>query len=65
MLLVATKVDVAQDPERVEALRALSAQQNIPFFEISSVTGQGLEKLKAAMAEIALAPAAQLEVASE
>ena len=57
MILVATKVDVAQDPERLESVRALAAEEKLPFFEISSVTGQGLEKLKAAMGEYALAPA--------
>ena len=57
MLLVATKVDVAQDPDRLESLRALAAGEDLLLFEISSVTGQGLEKLKTAMAVIALAPA--------
>lgn len=61
MLLVATKVDVAQDPDRLESVRALAVEANLPLFEISSVTGQGLEKLKAAMAKIALAPAAPVE----
>ena len=57
MLLVATKVDVAQDPDRLESLRTLAAGEDLLLFEISSVTGQGLEKLKTAMAVIALAPA--------
>lgn len=58
MLLVATKVDVAQDPDRLESLKKLAEQKDLPFFEISSVTGLGLEKLKAAMAELVLAPEA-------
>ncbi|MEO8129847.1 MAG: GTPase ObgE [Bryobacteraceae bacterium] len=57
MILVAAKVDVAQDAERLASVRSLAAAENLPFFEISSVTGQGLEKLKAAMGEYALAPA--------
>ena len=61
MLLVATKVDVAQDLDRLESVRALAAEEHLPLFEISSVTGQGLEKLKTAMAEIALAPAVPVE----
>ncbi len=58
MLLIATKVDVAQDLDRLESVRALAAEENLPLFEISSVTGQGLDKLKTAMAEIALATVA-------
>lgn len=61
MLLVATKVDVAQDLDRLESVRTLAVEVNLPLFEISSVTGQGLEKLKTAMAKIALAPAAPTE----
>ncbi|MGP8246871.1 MAG: GTPase ObgE [Bryobacteraceae bacterium] len=55
MLVVATKIDVAQDAGRVAALRELAAARGLPFFEISSVTGQGLDPLKRAMSEYALA----------
>ncbi len=51
MLVVATKIDVAQDPERVRRLKRLASRKRLPFFEISGVTGQGLEKLKTAMGE--------------
>ena len=51
MIVVATKMDAAQDPERVASLRHLAAERGLPFFEISSVTGQGIDKLKFAMAE--------------
>jgi GTP-binding protein len=57
MLVVATKMDAAQDPERVASLRQLAGQRGLAFFEISSVTGAGIEKLKFAMAERVLAPA--------
>jgi GTP-binding protein len=57
MFVVASKVDVAQDPERVESLRALAASKELPFFEISSVTGLGIEALKRAMAQGILKPA--------
>jgi GTP-binding protein len=57
MLVVASKMDAAQDPERVEALRRLARQRGLPFFEISSATGRGIEKLKFAMADMVLAPA--------
>jgi GTP-binding protein len=57
MLVVASKMDIAQDPDRVAALRTLAGQRGLPFFEISSATGQGIEMLKHAMAERVLAPA--------
>jgi GTP-binding protein len=56
MFLVATKMDAAQDPARVESLRQIAEQRNLPFFKISSVTGQGLDELRYAMAERVLTP---------
>ncbi len=56
MLLVATKMDAAQDHERVAALRSLATARGIEFFEISSATGQGIDALKYAMAGRLLAP---------
>jgi GTP-binding protein len=58
MILVATKMDAAQDAERVARLRKLAAERGLACFEISSVTGQGIEALKFAMAERVLAPVA-------
>ncbi len=55
MLVVATKIDVAQDPARLESMRALAAERGLPFFAISSVTGEGLAQLRYAMAERLLA----------
>src|SRR5438105_4447045 len=52
MFLVASKIDVAQDTERIDSLRGLAAGKNLPFFEISSVTGLGIEALKYAMAQV-------------
>ncbi len=57
MFLVASKIDVAQDTERIDSLRALAAGKNLPFFEISSVTGLGIEALKYAMAQVIANPA--------
>ena len=51
MIVVATKMDAAQDPARVEALRQVAVERGLAFFEISSVTGQGLDELRYAMAE--------------
>jgi GTP-binding protein len=56
MLVVASKMDAAQDLERVDGLRRLAEERGLPFFEISSATGLGIEKLKFAMAERVLAP---------
>ena len=58
MVVVATKMDAAQDPARVEALRQVAAERGLAFFEISSVTGQGLDELRYAMAERVLVPKA-------
>ena len=56
MIVAASKMDAAQDPERVESLALLAAERGLEFFEISSATGQGIESLKFAMAERVLAP---------
>ena len=50
MFVVASKMDAAQDPAQVEELRAVAKERGLPFFEISSATGQGIEELKWAMA---------------
>jgi GTP-binding protein len=57
MIVVATKMDAAQDPARVESLREIARHRGLAFFEISSVTGQGLDELRYAMAERVLVPA--------
>jgi GTPase len=54
MFVVASKIDVAQDPERIVAVRALAGEKAMPFFEISAVTGHGIEALRRAMAEAVL-----------
>ena len=54
MFLVASKIDVAQDPGRVGSVERLANERDLPFFAISSVTGQGLAELKRAMGEMVL-----------
>jgi GTP-binding protein len=56
MILIATKIDAAQDPERVASLERLAAERGLPFYKISSVTGEGIDALKRAMAEAVLTP---------
>jgi len=51
MIVVASKVDVAQDQARIDSLRQLARRRKLPFHAISSVTGKGLSELKRAMAE--------------
>ena len=46
MFVVATKIDATQNPEALENLERLAASKNMPFYAISSVTGQGIEPLK-------------------
>jgi len=61
MVLVASKIDAAQDSSRVAALRDLARGRGLEFFEISSVTGQGIDALKFAMAGYVLPPAPAAE----
>ncbi len=57
MIVVATKLDIAQDPRRVDALHRMAEEKSLPFYAISSATGQGIEELKWGMAEkVLLAP---------
>ena len=51
MILVATKLDAAQDPERVASLEKLARNRGLAFFKISSVTGEGIDTLKRGMGE--------------
>jgi GTP-binding protein len=51
MVVVATKLDAAQDPTRLDSLRQMAAERDLPFYAISSVTGQGVEELKYAIGE--------------
>jgi GTPase len=62
MLVVASKIDVAQDPGRVAAIEAKAAEANLPFLKISSVTGEGIEQLKARMAEAVFAQSSAVVV---
>lgn len=49
MLLVASRVDAAGDGQRLEALRRFAEERGQRLYEISGVTGQGLESLKQAI----------------
>jgi len=60
MIVVATKIDAAQDPARVASIEKLARDRGLPFFKISSVTGEGLAALKRAMADAVLAPVSEI-----
>ena len=49
-LLVATKIDAA-NPDKLKKLTTFAKRRKLPLFAISAVTGEGIEKLKYAMAE--------------
>ncbi len=44
-IVVATKIDALDDPERLDNLRTRAKKDRKPFFEISSVTNRGLKEL--------------------
>ncbi|MCL4793278.1 MAG: GTPase ObgE [Bryobacteraceae bacterium] len=56
MFCVATKMDSAQDPERVEKLEKAAKALNMPMFRVSAVTGAGLPELLRAVAAGVLPP---------
>ncbi|MGI4830005.1 MAG: Obg family GTPase, partial [Janthinobacterium lividum] len=49
-LIVAAKIDAA-NPDKLKKLKAMATRRKLPFFAISAVTGEGLDKLKFAIAE--------------
>ncbi|MBS1826241.1 MAG: GTPase ObgE [Acidobacteria bacterium] len=51
MIVVATKMDVAQDATRVQKLKRAVARRKLQFLKISAVTGEGLEELLFAISE--------------
>jgi len=48
MLLVASRIDAAGEGDRLVALREFCRDRGQPLYEISGVTGEGLEELKRA-----------------
>lgn len=50
-IVVATKIDALDEPERLEKLRAKALEDGREFFEISAVTRQGTQELVFAVSE--------------
>lgn len=46
MIVVASKIDACQDADRIADIRAKAEEASMPFLEISSVTGTGIEELR-------------------
>jgi len=53
-ILVAAKIDVA-NPAKLKKLAAFAKRRKLPFYPISAVTGEGVEPLKFAIAEMVAA----------
>src|SRR5690348_2643381 len=51
MIVVATKLDATTERTRLERLRDYAATRGLPFFAISSATGEGVQALVRAMAD--------------
>ncbi len=50
MFVAANKVDACQEPQRIESLEAFCSREGLPFFRISAATGEGVDKLRRALA---------------
>jgi len=53
-IVVAAKIDVA-NPEKLKKLAAFAKRRKLPFYAISAVSGEGIEPLKYAIAELVAA----------
>jgi len=51
VLVVATKLDATTDRTHLEELRTYAAKRELPFFAVSSPTGEGIKELVLAMAD--------------
>jgi len=50
-IIVATKIDALDEPERLEALKKRAAKDRKEFFEISSIANRGVKELVSAVAK--------------
>jgi GTP-binding protein len=48
-LVVASKIDVLEDPKKISRLKSMCSRRKLPFLKISAVTGEGLKELIGAL----------------
>jgi GTP-binding protein len=48
-VVAASKVDALDEPSKLEALREFCKERGLELFEISSVTGHGIDRLVTAL----------------
>jgi GTP-binding protein len=51
LMIVAAKMDVA-NPDKLKKLRAMAKRKKLPFFEVSAVTGEGVDALRYGIAAL-------------
>jgi GTP-binding protein len=51
LMIVAAKIDVA-NPDKLKKLRTMAKRKKLPFFEVSAVTGEGVETLRYGIAAL-------------
>lgn len=50
MIVAVSKIDACQDPDRITRVKRAAARRKMPFFKLSSVTGEGVKELLFAVA---------------
>jgi GTP-binding protein len=62
-IAVAAKIDVA-NPDKLKKLTSFARRRKIPFYAISAVTGEGIDKLKYAIADLVATHRPAIDIAA-
>jgi GTPase len=62
-IAVAAKIDVA-NPDKLKKLTAFARRRKMPFYAISAVTGEGIDKLKYAIADLVATHRPAIDIAA-